>query len=399
MAVRFAANGALGRITMQLRVYNTLTRKKEDFVPIKPRQVGMYSCGPTVYKYAHIGNLRAYVFMDELRRVLEYDGYRVKSVMNITDVGHLVSDADDGEDKMQKSANETGKNPLEIAAFYTDQFMKDIDALNIERPTVCPRATDNIPEMIEIVQALLDKGYAYETEDGIYFSVEKFPEYGKLSGINLEDQRHGARVEVNSFKRHPIDFALWKKAAPNHLQQWDSPWGKGFPGWHIECTAMSRKYLGDTFDIHTGGVDHIPIHHENEIAQAECWLGHKAVNYWMHSEFMLIDGGKMSKSLGNTYTVSDLVARGYSPVVFPLFLPQRAISSKDQLHLGRHGSGKSCLQQIVRIAYCAQKRHGKDRSASACRVQTTFRGSNQRRFERSSCNRRIVDNAKTAQES
>lgn len=317
--MRFAANGALGRITMQLRVYNTLTRKKEDFVPIKPRQVGMYSCGPTVYKYAHIGNLRAYVFMDELRRVLEYDGYRVKSIMNITDVGHLVSDADDGEDKMQKSANETGKNPLEIAAFYTDQFMKDIDALNIERPTVCPRATDNIPEMIEIVQALLDKGYAYETEDGIYFSVEKFPEYGKLSGINLEDQRHGARVEVNSFKRHPIDFALWKKAAPNHLQQWDSPWGKGFPGWHIECTAMSRKYLGDTFDIHTGGVDHIPIHHENEIAQAECWLGHKAVNYWMHSEFMLIDGGKMSKSLGNTYTVSDLVARGYSPVVFRYF--------------------------------------------------------------------------------
>ena len=188
---------------MQLRVYNTLTRKKEEFKSIKPGFVGMYSCGPTVYKYAHIGNLRAYVFMDELRRVLEYDGYRVKSIMNITDVGHLVSDADDGEDKMQKSADETGKTPLEIAAFYTDQFMKDIAALNIERPTVCPRATDNINEMIEIVKALLDKGYAYETEDGIYFSVEKFPEYGKLSGINLEDQRHGARVEVNTFKRHP----------------------------------------------------------------------------------------------------------------------------------------------------------------------------------------------------
>ena len=304
---------------MQLRFYNTLTRKKEDFVPVKPHQAGIYSCGPTVYKYAHIGNLRAYVFMDELRRVLEYNGYKVKSVMNITDVGHLVSDADDGEDKMSKSAHETGKTPLEIASFYTDQFMKDIDALNIKRPSVCPKATDNIPEMIAVVQSLLDKGYAYETEDGIYFSVEKFPDYGKLSGINLADQRHGARVEVNSFKRHPVDFALWKKAAPNHLQQWDSPWGKGFPGWHIECTAMSKKYLGEVFDIHTGGVDHIPIHHENEIAQAECWLGHPAVHYWMHSEFMLIDGGKMSKSLGNTYTISDLVAKGYSPVVFRYF--------------------------------------------------------------------------------
>ena len=304
---------------MQLKVYNTLTRIKEDFVPINDREVRMYSCGPTVYKYAHIGNLRAYVFMDELRRVLEYDGYKVKSVMNITDVGHLVSDADDGEDKMTKSAVETGKTPLEIADFYTAQFMKDIDALNIKRPTVCPKATDNIGEMIAVVKSLLEKGYAYETEDGIYFSVEKFPEYGKLSGISLDDQRHGARVEVNSFKRHPADFALWKKAAPNHLQQWDSPWGKGFPGWHIECTAMSKKYLGETFDIHTGGVDHIPIHHENEIAQAECWLGHKAVNYWMHSEFMLIDGGKMSKSLGNTYTVTDLVNKGYSPVVFRYF--------------------------------------------------------------------------------
>lgn len=304
---------------MQLRVYNTLTRKKEPFQSIKPNQVGIYSCGPTVYKYAHIGNLRAYVFMDALRRVLEYDGYKVKSIMNITDVGHLVSDGDDGEDKMSKSAHETGKSPLEIAAFYTDQFMKDIAALNIERPTVCPKATDNIAEMIKVVQALLEKGYAYETEDGIYFSVEKFPNYGKLSGINLADQKHGARVEVNSFKRHPIDFALWKKAAPNHLQQWPSPWGMGFPGWHIECTAMSEKYLGETFDIHTGGVDHIPIHHENEIAQAECWLGHKAVNYWMHSEFMLIDGGKMSKSLGNTYTISDLAEKGYPPMVFRYF--------------------------------------------------------------------------------
>ena len=304
---------------MQLRVYNTLTRQKEEFVPIKAGQVSMYTCGPTVYKQATIGNLRAYVFMDELRRVLEYDGFKVKSVMNITDVGHLVSDGDDGEDKMQKSANETGKTPLEIAETITAQFMKDIDALNIKRPTVCPKATDNIPEMIKIVQALLDKGYAYETEDGIYFSVEKFPSYGKLSGINLEEQRHGARVEVNSFKRHPIDFALWKKAAPNHLQQWDSPWGRSFPGWHIECTAMGVKYLGERFDIHTGGIDHIPIHHENEIAQGESWLGHKIVNYWLHNEFLLVDGGKRSKSLGNNYLLDDLVAKGYAPVVFRYF--------------------------------------------------------------------------------
>ena len=299
---------------LELKVYNTLTRKKEIFEPIKQGQVGMYSCGPTVYKPAHIGNLRAYVFMDELRRIFEYCGYKVKSVMNITDVGHLVSDADDGDDKMSKSARESGKDPLAIASEITSRFMADIDSLNIKRPTVCPKATDNIPEMIAVVQALLDKGYAYQTEDGIYFSVEKFAGYGKLSGVKLEDQKHGARVEVNSFKRHPIDFALWKKAAPNHLQQWDSPWGKGFPGWHIECTAMSRKYLGDTFDIHTGGVDHIPIHHENEIAQAESWLGHKAVNYWMHNEFMLIDGGKMSKSLNNVYTVADVIERGYTPM-------------------------------------------------------------------------------------
>ena len=337
---------------MQLKVYNTLTRKKEELVPVKDGQVSVYSCGPTVYKYAHIGNLRAYVFMDELRRVLEYDGMKVKSVMNITDVGHLVSDADDGEDKMEKSAHETGKTPLEIADFYTAQFMKDIDALNIKRPTICPKATDNIAEMIAVVQSLLEKGYAYETEDGIYFSVEKFPEYGKLSGINLQDQRHGARVEVNSFKRHPIDFALWKKAAKNHIQQWQSPWGMGFPGWHIECTAMSKKYLGETFDVHTGGVDHIPIHHENEIAQAECWLGHKAVNYWMHSEFMLIDGGKMSKSLGNVYTVTDLVEKGYAPVVFRYFClnvqyRQKINFTWDALESAKTAYNKLCAQLVA----------------------------------------------------
>ena len=304
---------------MDLKFYNTLTRKKEDFVPIDPKLVRMYSCGPTVYNYAHIGNMRAYVFMDTLRRVLTYAGYKVKSVMNITDVGHLLSDADDGEDKMEKSAREQKKTPREKADASSAKFFNDLKARAIHRPTVTPTATDNIPEMIEIVVALLEKGYAYETDDGIYFSVEKFPRYGQLSGINLDDQKSGARVEVNDQKRHPADFALWKKAQPNHIQQWDSPWGMGFPGWHIECTAMSNKYLGSPFDIHTGGIDHIPIHHENEIAQSECWLDKKCVNYWMHGEFMLFDGGKMSKSLGNCYLLSQLNEMGYSAMDFRYF--------------------------------------------------------------------------------
>lgn len=301
---------------MEIKVFNTLSRKKEVFTPIKEGNVGIYSCGPTVYNVAHIGNMRAYIFMDSLDRMFRYNGYKVKQVMNITDVGHLLSDGDTGEDKMVKSAREQHKLPLEIAATITARFLADLDALNIVRPTVMPRATDNIKEMIQIVQILLDKGYAYETEDGIYYDVEKFADYGKLSGINLEEQKAGARVELNEFKRNPIDFALWKKAQPNHIMQWDSPWGKGFPGWHIECTAMSRKYLGEVFDIHTGGIDHIPIHHENEIAQSEGAFGKKTTNYWLHNEFMLYEGGKMSKSLGNCYSVTDLIDKGYSPMEF-----------------------------------------------------------------------------------
>ena len=269
-----------------------------------------------MYNYAHIGNLRTYIFMDILRRVFAFNGYKVKSVMNITDVGHLLSDADDGDDKMSMAAAEQKKTPEEIAEFYSAAFFRDIARLNVRRPDVTPKATEHIGDMIKIVQALLDKGYAYETDDGIYFDISKFPDYGKLSGANLEEQLAGARVDINTGKRHPADFALWKKAAPNHIMKWPSPWGMGYPGWHIECTAMSNKYLGDVFDIHTGGIDHVPIHHENEIAQAEAWLGKKAVNYWMHSEFMLVDGGKMSKSLGNTYTVDDLAAKGYTPMEF-----------------------------------------------------------------------------------
>ena len=299
-----------------MKLYNTLSRSKEEFIPIKPGKAGMYSCGPTVYNYAHIGNMRTYVFMDVLRRTLEAYGYKVKSVMNITDVGHLTSDADEGEDKMARAAQEQKQTPWEIAQYYTDVFFKDLQALNIKRPNLTPKATEHIKEMLDFVQALAARGYGYETDDGIYFDISKFPDYGKLSGNDLEAQLAGARVEVNQQKRHPADFALWKKAPKEHIMQWESPWGMGYPGWHIECSAMSRKYLGDTFDLHTGGVDHIPVHHENEIAQSEALLGHPAVHYWMHGEFMMVDGGKMSKSLGNTYTISDLISRGYAPLAF-----------------------------------------------------------------------------------
>jgi cysteinyl-tRNA synthetase len=299
-----------------MKLYNTLTRQKEEFKSLKEGVASIYSCGPTVYQYAHIGNMRSYVFMDILRRVLQYNGYKLEHVMNITDVGHLVSDADEGEDKMMKTAKQVQKSPWEIAEFYTAAFMNDISLLNIEKPEYIPKATEYIEEMLEFVEELVNKGYGYETGDGIYFDIMKFKDYGKLSGLDLEGQIAGARVDVNEEKRHPADFALWKKAPKEHIMQWPSRWGMGYPGWHIECSAMSRKLLGDEFDIHTGGVDHIPVHHENEIAQSEALLGHPAVHYWLHGEFLLVDNGKMSKSLGNTYTVSDLREKGYNPLAF-----------------------------------------------------------------------------------
>jgi len=302
-----------------MRIYNTLSKQKEQFKPMNDKNVRMYSCGPTVYMYAHIGNLRAYIFMDVLRRVLKYNGLQIKHVMNITDVGHLLSDADDGEDKMVKSAKEQKKSPWEIAEYYTKVFLEDIEALNIEKPEIISKATEHIDEMIEFVQGLIDRGYGYKIDDGIYYDVSKFKEYGSLSGISLEEQWAGARVDVNEEKRHPADFALWKKAPKEHIMQWQSPWGMGYPGWHIECSAMSRKYLGDQFDIHTGGVDHIPIHHENEIAQSQGLLGIRPVMYWVHGEFLLVDGGKMSKSLGNTYTLRDLKEKGFEPLVYRFF--------------------------------------------------------------------------------
>lgn len=298
-----------------LRLFNSLSRKIEDFKPLHPLQVGMYSCGPTVYQFAHIGNLRAFHTADLLVRALRYNGYDVKFIMNITDVGHMTQDqlggGDSGEDKMEKTARLEGKTVWEVAEFYTDVFLKDYDALNLTRPTKFVKATDHIREQIDLIKRLEVAGYTYETSDGIYFDTAKYPEYGKLS--SLDQVKEGARVEANEEKRNPRDFALWKfsPSGVKRKMEWKSPWGKGFPGWHIECSAMSMKYLGESFDIHTGGIDHKEIHHPNEIAQSEAVTGKPLSKYWLHTAFMLVAGEKMSKSLGNTYTLYDLTEQNY----------------------------------------------------------------------------------------
>ena len=304
---------------MELKLYNTLTHKKEEFKPIDRNFVKIYSCGPTVYNYAHIGNFRAYIFMDILRRVLKYNGYKLKHVMNITDVGHLESDADEGEDKMLKASKREKKDPYEIAKYYTDIFLRDLDRLNIERPEIICKATDHIKEMVSYVEEILKNGYAYETSKGIYFDISKLDKYPELSNRNIEEQIAGARVDVDPEKRNPYDFALFIKAPKEHLMKWETPWGLCYPGWHIECSAMSRKYLGEQFDIHTGGIDHVPTHHENEIAQCKGATGKIPAKIWMHCEFITIDNGKMSKSLGNTYTLDDLEKKNISPLAYKMF--------------------------------------------------------------------------------
>lgn len=304
---------------MDIILYNTLTRKKEIFKSIEDKKAKIYSCGPTVYYYAHIGNLRAYLFMDTLRRVLRYNGYELTHAMNITDVGHLVSDADEGEDKMLKAARRENKDPYEIASFYTEKFLADIDSLNISRPEIICKATEHIKEMEQYVQEIIKNGYTYDTKNTIYFDTSKLDKYGVLSNIKIEEQKAGARVDFDEEKKNTTDFALWIKAPENHLMKWDTFWGKCYPGWHLECSAMSRKYLGENFDIHTGGIDHIPIHHENEIAQSKGATGKMPANYWMHCEFLLVNGGKMSKSLNNLYTLKDLEEKGFSPLDYRMF--------------------------------------------------------------------------------
>ncbi|MBI2338258.1 cysteine--tRNA ligase [Candidatus Daviesbacteria bacterium] len=302
-----------------LRLYNTLSKKIEQFIPLNPPRVGMYSCGPTVYDYTHIGHLRKYTGDDLLRRILEANNYEVKLVMNITDVGHLVSDEDSGEDKMEKGARETGRTVWEVAKFYEDYFWKSVDGVNIKRPNIVAKATDHIEEQIKLIHKLEKNGFIYQTDQAIYFDISKFPDYTKLSGQKLEEKETGVRedVVVDKQKKNPYDFALWFFTVGHftgHTMRWSSPWGEGFPGWHIECSAMSMEYLGDCLDIHTGGIDHIPVHHTNEIAQSEAATGKPFVKYWVHHNFLIVDGEKMSKSKKNFYRIDEILQKGFDPL-------------------------------------------------------------------------------------
>lgn len=298
---------------MSFQVFNSLTRKLEPFRTLEPGVARMYNCGPTVYNRPHVGNYRAFLFADTLRRWLEYRGYRVEQVMNITDVGHLTDDGDEGEDKLEKQAKKEKLDPWEISRKVAAQFFADLKALGVRPARVYPKASDHIPEMVEIIEGLLAKGHAYETGGNVYFDVKSFPSYGKLSGNKVEELDAGARIAVREDKRNPEDFALWK-SDPAHIMKWATRFGPhGFPGWHIECSAMARKHLGDRLDIHTGGEDNIFPHHECEIAQTESFTGQPFATFWMHSKFLQVDGGKMSKSLGNVYTLDDVAAKGYQP--------------------------------------------------------------------------------------
>lgn len=308
---------------MSLKLFNTMGKSLQEFKPIKEGFVGFYGCGPTVYNYAHIGNLRAYVFLDILDRTLTFLGYKIKHVMNITDIGHLTGDADDGEDKMLKTAQERHQSVMEIAQFYTDAFIKDIDRLNIRHPDVICRATEHVQEMIELIKKIEANGHTYMVGGNLYYDTTTFADYGKLANLNLEELKAGAGNRgLDENKRNPTDFVLWftKSKFENQALTWDSPWGRGYPGWHIECSAMSMKYLGEQFDIHTGGIDHIPVHHTNEIAQSEGATGKKWVNYWLHNEFLVEKNGKMSKSSGEFLTLQRLIDKGYEALDYRYFL-------------------------------------------------------------------------------
>jgi len=342
---------------MSFSFYNTLGRKKQLFSPLQEKKAGFYGCGPTVYNYAHIGNLRAYVHHDILVRSLRRAGFDVNHVMNITDVGHLSDDADSGDDKMVKTAEERGKSVLEIADFYTKAFFNDTDRMNITRPTVICKATEHISEMISLIKRIEENGFTYFTGGNLYFDISKFPSYGDLALLRLEDLKAGARIDQDENKRNPGDFVLWftKSKFENQALVWDSPWGKGYPGWHIECSAMSIKYLGEQFDIHAGGIDHIPIHHTNEIAQSEAATGKKPwVSYWLHNEFLVMDKGKMSKSSGSFLTLQSLVDEGYAPLDYRYFLLGGHYRSQLQFSFdslnGAKNSRKSLMDKIKSLS-------------------------------------------------
>lgn len=349
-----------------LKLYNTLTRKKEPFKPLKDKQVGMYTCGPTVYWYQHIGNMRAYIFSDILQRVLEYSGFKVKKIINVTDVGHLTSDSDEGEDKMEKEAKKEGKSAKDIAGFYFNAYLSDLKKLNIQMPFKWTKATEHIDEQIELIKKLEKKGFTYPTSDGIYFDTSKLKHYGDLAKLDIEGLKAGKRVQVGE-KRNKTDFALWKFSNPDEKrqQEWDSPWGVGFPGWHIECSAMAMKYLGETFDIHTGGIDHIPIHHTNEIAQSEAATGKKFVNYWLHNEFLTFKGEKISKSKGGLYTISELENLGYPALSYRYLCLQTIYRHQLDFSLDTMDAAKIAYERLRRKVIELKKAHVKGNDLSS----------------------------------
>jgi cysteinyl-tRNA synthetase len=334
-----------------LRLYNTLSREVAEFTAANPPHVGMYTCGPTVYADQHIGNMRAYVFADTLKRVLSWKGFKVRHVINITDVGHLTSDADEGDDKLELAARRQHKNAWEIAGRYTSEFMTDLSRLRVIEPDVWPKATQHVPEMIRFSEVLEARGCSYRLPSGLYFDTSKDPRYGELARLDLSGQQAGARVEVAEGKRHPADFAVWRTSAPgeNRQMEWDSPWGRGAPGWHLECSVMSIEYLGPHFDIHTGGVDHIPVHHTNEIAQSEAYLadGRPWVRWWLHGEFINLSGAKISKSTGGGVLVRDLIDRGYHPLVYRYLLLQAHYRSQTEFSWAAMDSGQAGLRRLL----------------------------------------------------
>jgi cysteinyl-tRNA synthetase len=337
---------------MKLQLYDTYTRSVREFEPLKPPEVGLYTCGPTVYNYAHIGNLRTYLFEDLLRRTLALNGYKIKHVMNITDVGHLLSDGDMGEDRMEQSARIEGRSAWEIADHYSGAFKDDLDRLNILQPDIWCRATDHIPEQIETVKCIEEQGYTYRTEDGIYFDTSKLDDYGYLARLDVEGLLAGMRVRLGE-KRNPTDFALWKFSPEDSDRQmeWDSPWGVGFPGWHIECSAMSAKYLGPYFDIHCGGEDHINVHHPNEIAQTQACYGTRLANFWMHGYFLQLESGRMGKSLGNFITVQDLVDQGYDPLAYRYLCLTAHYRSKLTFNLETLDAAVTAFDRLRNLVY------------------------------------------------
>ena len=367
---------------MALKLFNTMGKKLQEFVPIQQGFCGFYGCGPTVYNYAHIGNLRAYVFLDTLDRTLTFLGYKKKHVMNITDIGHLTGDADDGEDKMLKTAKERQQSVLDIAKFYTDAFFKDIDALNILRPDVVCKATDHVPEMIELIKEIEANGHTYMAGGNLYYDVSTYPDYGKLANLNLDDLQAGAGkrkvVVLDQNKRNPQDFVLWftKSKFEEQALVWDSPWGKGYPGWHIECSAMSMKYLGKHFDIHTGGIDHVPVHHTNEIAQSEGSFTKEErekgpwVRYWLHNAFLVIEGAtKMSKSSGNFLTLQSLVDKGYDPLDYRYFLLGAHYRSPANFSWNSMDSAKNSRKALVqRAAKVYDGAQGKESASFGCKA-------------------------------